>query len=60
MKVWTWNTFLEDHLYIITKVPKLYDAYVGPTSIKATDVEGIMLTINAVNNWYDKQAANLH
>ena len=49
-KIWTALGCLADHKRVISSLPKILDAYVGPNSIEPSLNESVMVTVNSVNS----------
>ena len=45
-----WNECLSDHVIFAGQWLKIYDGYVGPNRVSPVMVEGIMVSMNSVNN----------
>ncbi|KAJ1418332.1 hypothetical protein B484DRAFT_400510 [Ochromonadaceae sp. CCMP2298] len=50
VKTWTLRTCLRDHRTILSKLPQILGAYVGPNSIEPKTNEAVMLAVNALND----------
>lgn len=49
-KTWTAAGCLADHKRVVTSLPKILDAYVGPNAIEPELNEAVMVTVNSVNS----------
>ena len=49
-KVWTAAGCLADHKQVISNIPNIFGAYVGPNAIEPDLNESVMVTVNSVNS----------